>query len=160
MGNAVGPWSSPARFLTVKENRTPNPTSGRLPLPNMLHVVQQVIDENPGILAPNRSCQDPAHGGHPVTGWEFLDTVVDTLRLHDTRWGYNGKRGNVNDPSQDVVAYHWGAGPSEGSTQVYIIDIMFQHCGSNPQPAWIDQTGETARQGSIGRWTGRGRFTN
>lgn len=158
MGNAVGPWSSPARFLTVKENRTPNPTSGRLPLPNMLHVVQQVIDENPGILAPNRSCQDPAHGGHPVTGWEFLDTVVDTLRLHDTRWGYNGKRGNVNDPSHDVVAYNWGSQPDEGTTEVYIIDILLSHCGPDPQAAWIDQTQATADGGSIGRWTSRGRF--
>ena len=45
----------------------------------------------PGAL-PN-SCQD--HGGT----WQFMDQVVDTLRTYDTRWGYNGKRGNANDPS-------------------------------------------------------------
>ena len=37
-----------------------------------------------------------------------MDQVVDTLRTYDTRWGYNGKRGNTNDPSKDVVAYHYG----------------------------------------------------
>ena len=89
--------------------------------------------------------------------WEFMDYLVDKLREEDNRWGYNGKRGNANDPSQDIVDYHWGAGPSDGSTQVYIIDIMLSHCGS-PAPAWIDQTGVTAQQGTVGRWTGRGRF--
>ena len=39
------------------------------------------------------SCQE--HGG----SWQFMDQVVDTLRTYDTRWGYNGKRGNANDPS-------------------------------------------------------------
>ena len=100
-----------------------------------------------------RSCQD--RGGT----WEFLDYLVDELRKEDNRWGYNGKRGNAHDPSQDIVDYHFGGGPSENSTAVYIIDIMFGHCGS-PSPAWIDQTGVTANSGTIGRWTGRGRFTN
>ena len=62
--------------------------------------------------------------------WEFMDYLVDELRKEDNRWGYNGKRGNVNDPSQDIVDYHWGAGPSDNSTAVYIIDIMLGHCGS------------------------------
>ena len=158
MGSAVGPWSTPARFITQRENRTPNPTSGRLPLPNMVHVVHQVINENPGILARHRSCQDPSHGGNPVTGWEFLDKVVDTLRLTDTRWGYNGKRGNVNDPSHDVVAYNYSSEPDEGTINVYIVDVLFQHCGDSPSAAWIDQTRVTFEQNTIGRWTSRGRF--
>ena len=48
--------------------------------------------------------------------WEFMDYLVDELRKEDNRWGYNGKRGNANDPSQDIVDYHWGAGPSDDST--------------------------------------------
>ncbi len=55
------------------------------------------------------SCQE--HGG----SWAFMDAVVDTLRTYDTRWGYNWKRGNVGDPSMDVIDYHWGAGRDEGS---------------------------------------------
>jgi hypothetical protein len=77
---------------------------------------------------------------------------VDRLRTRDLRWGYNGKRGNVNDPSQDVVDYHYGAGSSDGSTSVYIVDVMFQHCGNAPTPAWIDQTGVTAASGTVGRF--------
>ncbi len=84
--------------------RTPDPQGGRLPLPGYgASVVQAVARANPGAL-PN-SCQE--HGG----SWQFMDQVVDTLRTYDTRWGYNGKRGNANDPSKDVITYHYGAGP-------------------------------------------------
>ena len=89
-----------------------------------------------------------------------MDRVVDALRQHDTRWGYNWKRGNVGDPSMDVVDYHWGRGQSENSTEVYIIDIIGGHCGGSPSPAWIDVTEATRQGGTIGRWTGRGRFSN
>lgn len=116
----------------------------------MSSVVDEVARQYPGAL--RNSCQ--SHGG----SWEFMDRLVDRLRQFDTRWGYNGKRGNSADPSHDVVAYHFGAGRDEGSTNVYIIDVIVGHCGNNPGGAWIDQTAETARQGSIGRWTGRGRF--
>jgi hypothetical protein len=131
--------------------RTPDPPAGqRLPLPNMAHVVQQVAAARPDLL--RNSCQE--HGG----SWAFLDAVVDTLRTYDTRWGYNWKRGNVGDPSMDVVDYHWGRGGSENSTEVYIIDVIGGHCGSNPSPAWGDVTDVTYNAGSTGRWTGRGRF--
>jgi hypothetical protein len=83
---------------------------------------------------------------------------VDTLRTYDTRWGYNGKRGNMNDPSHDVVAYNYGAGQDHGSKEVYIIDVIGGHCGPNPAPAWIDVTGATRAQGSSGVWISRGRF--
>lgn len=164
-GDAYGPWSGVWEFTTpqppavaaasaaVAGFRTPDPPPGqRLPLPSRFNVVARVAQQFPGAL--RNSCQE--HGGT----WEFIDRVVDELRKEDNRWGYNWKRGNVGDPSLDVITYHHGPGPSEGSTAVYIIDIVLQHCGNGPSPAWIDQTGETSRQGSIGRWTGRGRFTN
>ncbi len=87
-----------------------------------------------------------------------MDLVVDTLRTYDTRWAYNGKRGNANDPSMDVVTYHHGAGPSQNSTQVYIIDVIGGHCGATPSPAWNDVTDITFNSGTIGRWISRGRF--
>lgn len=157
LSDAYGAWSSNWTFKTPAApvsgaRRTPDPAPGsRLPLPNRSSVVNAAFRERPDLV--RRSCQD--HGGT----WEFLDYLVDKLREEDNRWGYNGKRGNAGDPSQDIVDYHWGAGPSDGSTQVYIMDIMLSHCG-NPAPAWIDQTGATSAGGSIGRWTGRGRFTN
>ncbi len=61
-----------------------------------------------------------------------MDKVVDTLRLTDTRFGYNGKRGNAADPSLDVIAYNWGSQPDEGTTEVYIFDILLGHCGNSP----------------------------
>jgi hypothetical protein len=131
--------------------RTPDPQSGRLPLPGYgFGVVQAVARANPGALA--NSCQD--HGG----SWAFLDAVVDTLRTYDTRWGYNGKRGNVNDPSLDVVTYHHGSGADYGSSAVYIIDVIGGHCGAAPSPAWNDVTDATYNGNTIGRWISRGRF--
>ena len=131
--------------------RTPDPPPGqRLPLPNMSHIVQQVAASRPDLL--RNSCQES--GG----SWGFMDLVVDTLRQHDTRWGYNWKRGNVGDPSKDVVDYHWGAGADEGSTEVYIIDVIGGHCGSSPSAGWGDVTAVTYGNGGVGRWTARGRF--
>lgn len=119
-------------------------------LPGMAHIVQAVAQANPGAL--QNSCQ--SHGG----SWQFMDSVVDTLRTYDTRWGYNGKRGNTGDPSHDAIAYNWGSGADEGSSQVYIIDIVAGHCGPSPGPSWNDVTDITYSSGTIGRWTSRGRF--
>lgn len=122
----------------------------KLPLPDASAIVQEVHDANPGLI--EQSCQDT--GGN----WGFMDAVVDRLRQDDARWGYNWKRGVVGDASQDVVDYHWGDDPREGSTNVYIVDIIGGHCGPNPQPAWIDVTQATLDAGTVGMWTGRGRF--
>jgi hypothetical protein len=146
-----GPGPSDPGPLPSGGYRTPDPPPGQnLPLPNMAHIVDQVAQEYPGAL--KNSCQ--GQGGT----WEFMDRLVDRLRLYDTRWGYNWKRGRVGDPSHDIVDYHYGPGSEEGSTRVYIIDVIGGHCGSSPGPSWNDVTDETQAAGAIGRWTGRGRF--
>jgi hypothetical protein len=153
LGEAVGPWSIDARFFTVFEKRSPDPAPGtRLPFPSWGHAIaQQVAAERPDLLF--NSCQE--HGG----SWEFLDTVVDRLRLEDTRFGYNCKRGNCNDPSKDIVAYQYGAGNNdEGNPNVYIIDVIGQHCGQSPSVVWTDVTTVTIDSGTIGRFTSRGRW--
>jgi hypothetical protein len=167
LADDVGPWSGFAEFRTPSDGapsgptlpirgsgpRTPDPPPGqRLPLPHMAHIVQQVANQFPGPLF--HSCQE--EGG----SWDFMDILVDTLRTFDNRWGYNWKRGNIGDPSHDVVDYHHGPGPSEGSIAVYIIDVIGGHCGSNPTAAWGDVTDVTYSNGAVGRWTGLGRFTN
>ena len=155
MGNAVGPWSSTSRFITLLEKRTPDPAPGtRLPLPNMFHIVLQVVNDNPGILSPRRSCQEEEWGGDHIRGWEFMDKVVDALRLEDTRWGYMWKRGVVGDPSLDVVAYNYSAEPDEGTSRIYAVDIIGSHCG-NAVPVWSNITGVG---GSPAAWTSRGRW--
>ncbi|KKW45537.1 MAG: hypothetical protein UY96_C0019G0003 [Parcubacteria group bacterium GW2011_GWB1_56_8] len=106
---------------------TPNPA----PLPNRLDIVQQVASDFPNYLA--NSCQD--QGGT----WEFMDEVVGRLHAQDERWGYLGQRGNVNDLAQDAITYYYGSGsPTTGSREVYGIDIIGGHCGTNPSAAWFD----------------------
>jgi hypothetical protein len=116
----------------------------------MSDVVDELAAEHPDML--ENSCLDD--GG----SWEFMDTLVDRLRETDERWGYNWKRGEVGTPSEDCVDFHYGSGEREGSTDVYIIDVIQGHCGVDPQPHWMDQTEATAEAGTIGMWTGRGRF--
>ena len=127
-------------------NRTPDPPPGqRLPVPNELAFVASIMASRPDLLA--RSCQD--QGGT----WELMDLIVDRLRAEkDTRWGYNGRRGDVNFPARDEIAYHWGSGPDELSRDTYAFDIIGGHCGSNPIPVWIDQSA----LGTV--WLSRGRF--
>ena len=120
---------------------------GSLPLPASGATVAAVFVANPGFVA--TSCQNVPGGT-----WDLLDAIVDALRGGDTRWGYNGKRGNINDPSQDALAYDFGAAPGgEGATSVYIVDVIAGHCGTNPQPAFNDVT-----VFAPGAWITRGRF--
>ena len=147
---APAPTPSPGPYVPPPPSgkRTPDPAPGqRLPLPYMYSVVQEVARQYPAALA--NSCQD---GGGT---WEFMDRVVDRLRQSDTRWGYNWKRGNIGDPSKDVIDYHWGPGADENTWDVYAVDIIGGHCGPNPSPIWIDLTDPN---GAGARWTGRGRF--
>lgn len=115
------------------------------PTPDGYSIVQQVAAERPDWLL--ESCV--ADGGNN----EFLFEVVRRLRAQDTRWGLNWKRGVVGDLSQDVVDYHYGADPSEGSTNVYIVDMITGHCGPDPQPGWIDVTQATLEGNTVGMWT-------
>jgi hypothetical protein len=124
------------RVRVVHAPRTPDPPPGqRLPRPNEFGEVVRLFGDRPDLVA--RSCQ-PENGG---TGtWEFMDELVRRLRLKDTRWGYNSRRGVPGDVARDEVAYHWGPGPDENSRDVYAWDVMGGHCGPNPSPAWIDVT--------------------
>jgi len=130
-------------------HRTPDPPAGQLlPLPNMAGVVAEVAAQFPGAL--RNSCQE--HGG----SWDFIDRLVDRLRQVDTRWGYNCKRGNCPDISQDVVAYHAGAGPDvNGALETYTVDVISGHCGGNPVWWWAPHAYGTGPDAA--RWHDRGR---
>lgn len=156
-GGIVGPFSNPATVSVggpapgpapspvpaPAGNRTPDPPPGSiLPLPGYgPAVVSAVAAAFPGAIF--NSCGNN----------EFLLRLVYQLRQMDTRWGLNWKRGNIGDLSQDVVTYHFGPGPDDNTTNVYIIDVIFGHCGSNPGPNWGDVTQATRDNGTIGRWT-------
>jgi hypothetical protein len=110
-------------------NRTPDPPPGQiLPLPDMSDIVDEVARNYPGDL--RNSCGDNT--------WLFR--LVNRLRQFDTRWGLNWKRARVGDMSQDVVNYHYGSGPDEGSFDTYVVDVIGGHCGGNPGPAFHDVT--------------------
>jgi hypothetical protein len=151
---ATGPWSAAALFMTPQANtgglvvdgfRTPDPPAGsRLGLPVETGIVNAQYNQNFNDWV--NSCQDT----QGERGWIWLDKLIDALRAKDLRWGYNGKRGNPNDPSKDIIDYHYGAGSSQFSTSVYIIDVMNGHCGNTPGPTWIDQTAVTVNSGTVG----------
>lgn len=138
--------------------RTPDPAPGqRLALPDVRGFVTQRANARPDLLASAFSCPT----GFKYNNNPWLDYIVDGLRTLDTRWGYNGKPtrtaadngGRPVTAAGDEIAYHWGAGPSQGSTEVYLIDILENHCGDVARLTWRDFTG-----GEPGFWSGAGRF--
>jgi hypothetical protein len=162
VGEEMGPWSSWAEFMSpsrpvavapvVAGGTTAcaaplspmGPGETRKPRPNESALVRQVASAFPNAL--RNSCQE--HGG----SWEFMDRTIDALRAKDGRWGYNAKRGNMNDPSLDVASYFYGNHTEfQGSPQVYIFDIISGHCGANPSTFWGDVTDITNQSGTIGR---------
>lgn len=102
-------------------------------LPNEFGLIQQIAADNPRALL--ESCQDV--GGN----WDFMDLCVAALKAKDSRWGFNGKRGDVNDPSQDAVAYYWGPGaPFDEAGECFVVDIIGGHCGDDPSAQFLDVT--------------------
>jgi hypothetical protein len=143
--------------VSVKfENRTPDPAPGqKLPLPNVQAFIASVSPSCPSLTT--QSCPQ----GIKYVNNPWQDCIVDNLRTLDTRWGYNAKptRTPADNGGQPVVAagdevtYHYSAGPDQGSQEVYLIDLIESHCGSNPRLTWRDATGT---EQAI--WTGAGRF--
>lgn len=130
---ATGPEIALTVTAPVGGNRTPDPAPGRiLPLPDMSDIVDEVARSYPNDL--RNSCRE--HGGNNT--WLFR--LVQRLRQFDTRWGLNWKRANRGDMSQDVVNYHYSAGPDEDSFDTYVVDVIGGHCGPNPGPAFQDVT--------------------
>jgi hypothetical protein len=151
---AIQTAPGPAPFLPTQ--RTPDPAPGaRLPLPDVQAFVAQASAERPGLLA--QSCPT----GRKYENNPWLDYIVDRLRTLDTRWGYNGKPSRTaadNDgfpviAAGDEIAYHFGAGPDQGSPDVHLVDVLSNHCGPTPALTWRVFTGEEP-----GFWTGVGRL--
>jgi hypothetical protein len=111
----------------------------------MLNDVRDYADAHPADL--NNSCL--AQGG----SWAFMDGLVAYLQGIDERIGFNGRRGNVEDPSEDALAYYYGVlPPVSGSNDVYVIDVIGGHCPGPgdppPTPTWSNVT----RANVAGAW--------
>jgi hypothetical protein len=163
-GNDFGPWSASAEFkspqrpgpvvpigiggtATCAAPLSPvGPGETRKPRPNDSAIVAGVAAAFPGALI--GSCQ--SHGG----SWEFMDRAIDALRSKDGRYGYNAKRGNMNDPSHDVASYFYRPETDvdiNNRHEVYIFDLIGGHCGPTPFTVWLDVTDATHQGGTIGR---------
>ncbi len=156
-----GPWSQVLSFTTIGTTIPTTPTTptdpnapaigprpndppagGRLPLPN----ARPFINAMSGQVATLPSCPY----GRKYSSNPWLDKLVDSLRASDARWGYNGKptrtaADNNGFPvtcAGDEIAYHYGAGDSLNSRNVYLIDALAGHCGPNPATTYRDFTGE------------------
>ena len=135
-GTIMSDWSAISTFtfsLSGGPRAADPPPGQKLPKPDESQTIFDLAALHPEALAD--SCQ------HDGGTWEFMDLTLEALRKKDTRWGFNCKRGNCGDVSLDVITYHYGAGPSQGSPDVYIFDTILGHCGGNPSPAWQDMTG-------------------
>ena len=164
--DGFGPWSNVMAFTTAGAGggvTLPGPTGApagprpadpppgqRLPLPDMQGVLARFGDAS-------QSC--PRGLKYVNNPWQ--DRVIDAFRAIDSRWGYNGKptRSAADNNGVPVVAagdeaaYHYGAGPDQGSFEVHLVDLLVGHCGGAPQIGWRVFTGEEP-----GFWTGAGRF--
>ncbi len=161
--DTYGPWSPWATFLSQSRPVAVAPIVGtvtggcaaplsdmgpgetRKPRPNHSAVARSIATAFPAAL--RNSCQD--HGGN----WEFMDRVVDALRSVDGRYGYNAKRGNMNDPSLDVVSYYYRPEPGDfqGSPSVYIFDIIGGPLRRDSVRGVDDVTDITFTSGTLGR---------
>lgn len=161
LNDKYGPWSAVMSFTTVGSTTATTPTTptdpsapvvgprpndppagSRLPLPD----ARPFINAMSGQLGTLNSCPF----GRKYSSNPWLDKLVDNLRATDARWGYNGKptRQAVHNNgipvtcAGDEIAYHYGAGESMNSPNVYLIDTLEGHCGPTPRTTYRDFTGE------------------
>ena len=96
--------------------------------PNRKSVVQQVSDADPARFR-------RAHTGQPGED-DWIKAVAAALHAEDPRWGLNGKRGDPNVLSLDVVTFR--VGPTDRHVEAY--DICGACGGGNPSVVWNDIT--------------------
>lgn len=112
--------------------------------PNCRLIVEALAREYPQEF---KDCHRPELGGGRP--WAFIRRVAWVLHSTvDIRFGLNGKRGNVSDPSMDAVSFRNPNGPGG----VEIIDVVAGAGGSHASAAWIDVTQATAAAGTTGAY--------
>lgn len=99
-------------------------------VPNHRDVVAEMADTYPAEWA----C---AHTSRPCAE-DFIKLLASKLHSLDARFGLNGKRGNPNDLSDDVVTYRAPGMSIDVRTgeRVSVIDVIGAAGGPNPVPSW------------------------
>jgi hypothetical protein len=156
-----GPATTPDIVVTFPSNsvRVADPDPGTvLGMPDITALIERLANQFPPTLS--NSC--PSGRKYEPNPWQNF--MVDQLRTYDTRFGYNAKPTRTSADNDgfpviaagDEIAYFRGAGTAEGSSEVYAIDILFNHCdvirGGSPVLTYRDIAPEPAK------WTGAGRF--
>lgn len=110
-------------------------------IPNCTDVIERLAREYP---AEWRKAHNPSGGGPETEA--FIRRVAWVLHSTvDQRFGLNGKRGNYNDISDDVVNW-FGEGPGtdpKTGSPVTVIDVILGAGGPDPRVQWgiIDSPG-------------------
>ena len=81
-----------------------------------------------------------------VEATEFMQLLASFLFNHDTRFGLNGKRGDMNDLSQDAISFKNPSGPGG----VEIIDVIISAGTPGQRAAWNNVTQKTIDARTIG----------
>jgi hypothetical protein len=127
-------WQLCFCFLTVAYVILPIAVTLSAAVPNHLATVQQLAKDNPNTF----NC---AHTADVSCNANFVKLVACKLNPEPSNglFGLNGKRGNPNDLSLDVVDYKGeghGTDPTDGNKPVEIIDIIQGAGGPNATPVW------------------------
>lgn len=111
--------------------------------PNCQPIVAALAAEYPQEFA---DCHRPERGDR---AWAFIRRVAWVLHSTvDIRFGLNGKRGNVDDPSMDAVSFRNPMIPGG----VEVIDVVAGAGGPNASAAWQDVTEATLAAGTTGAY--------
>ena len=98
-------------------------------VPNLLSHVQILASQN--TVAFSSSCMS----------WDFIDLVIEELRDHNERFGYNCEQGNCTAYSTNRVAFYTGSGSTsdsaDGSGEVVVVEVV--DCTSNPSLTWLEK---------------------
>lgn len=102
-------------------------------IPNHIQTVERLAAQYPAEWA-------AAHTGGPQTE-AFIRRLASVLHAIDPRFGLNGKRGNPNDISDDVVCFDGEASggdydPTRNNVPVTVIDVIGGAGGPNPVATW------------------------
>lgn len=112
--------------------------------PNCKLIVAALAAEYPQEF---KDCHRPELGPR---AWAFIRRVAWVLHSTvDQRFGLNGKRGNLNDPSMDAVSFR---NPASAAGGVEVLDVVAAAGGADARPAWSDVTQQTINAGTIGAY--------
>lgn len=112
--------------------------------PNCERIVAALAAEYPQEFA---DCHRPELGAR---AWAFIRRVAWVLHSTvDIRFGLNGKRGNVDDPSMDAVSFR---NPASAAGGVEIIDVVAGAGAPGARAGWMDVTQATIAAGTTGAY--------